>query len=784
MSSAHFLGLELAPDQLRAAIIDTNLTVLGYEAVDFDSELQYGTRGGLFSTPGDAFTTPVDMWVKAMDVLFQKLSERFDLTKIKGIGGSAQSATVWLTSESTKMLASLSPKLPLAEQISPAFFSLIHTPVSQDTSTLQQTMVLEAALGGPDSMAARVGTASHPSLTAVQCMKIREGNPDAWGKTARVMMASTFLSTLLAGKWTPMTESEVVGTGMWNVMTARWDAGALEIVAGSPDQGRKFVDMLGSVEMFSGKAIGNVSSYFAERYGIEKGALIVPFTSDRLASYLSVAPSHNEPVLSFGTQDTLMVPATQYIPDKAYTLYPHPAQDPSEPRRYIAVISNRNAESARTMVRDMYTKSWSAFDRLISVIPPGGSIGLDDKLFSFWVLHNESPTSWNMQKGVYRVEVGQKVNEFRDLRANPRCLLESQLLALRVQYTRMMELPLFAKQTQTYSRRPPPISLMAYHAGTAFNPYDKDLCPQRLITLGTSANFPSIVAMIGDIFNSKVYVPTGTSNPNALSPSPAKVDQSPGGLNSATPLTPTPFSPSSASNPAPSRLNAALGSAYSARWSWRRSTKPEERFASFEDEIRSLTKRKWVENTRMLGGLGIPSLVSPVASMGYPQPKRSGLAASVYTPDEDDMGHNISPALTPPGAITPPALIGLGLGGPAGTNGLLSPDGYGVPPGQIRSRTPTQSSNSTVLTQLSIATSMGSLSTAQTSPGGTMTPKSPLQSAVVPSNVTVTALPSTTEEEYQSGLCKVAEPDWDAFMTYASIIPEFCRIEGMLVKGF
>lgn len=42
MSSAHFLGLELATDQLRAAIIDTNLTVLGYEAVDFDSELQYG----------------------------------------------------------------------------------------------------------------------------------------------------------------------------------------------------------------------------------------------------------------------------------------------------------------------------------------------------------------------------------------------------------------------------------------------------------------------------------------------------------------------------------------------------------------------------------------------------------------------------------------------------------------------------------------------------------------------------------------------------------------------
>lgn len=86
--NSYFLGLELATDQLRAAVVDANLTVLGYETVDFDSELQYGsvdaalvhittsdrpltfpldrTRGGLFSTPGDAYTTPVDMWVKAM----------------------------------------------------------------------------------------------------------------------------------------------------------------------------------------------------------------------------------------------------------------------------------------------------------------------------------------------------------------------------------------------------------------------------------------------------------------------------------------------------------------------------------------------------------------------------------------------------------------------------------------------------------------------------------------------------------------------------------------------
>jgi xylulokinase len=41
----------------------------------------------------------------------------------------------------------------------------------------------------------------------------------------------------------------------------------------------------------------------------------------------------------------------------------------------------------------------------------------------------------------------------------------------------------------------------------------------------------------------------------------------------------------------------------------------------------------------------------------------------------------------------------------------------------------------------------------------------------------------TADAEAQLGLVKVAEPDVDAFMAYAAIVPEYCRLEGMLVKG-
>ena len=37
--TAHFFGLELATDQLRAAVVDEQLDVIGVELVDFDTEL-------------------------------------------------------------------------------------------------------------------------------------------------------------------------------------------------------------------------------------------------------------------------------------------------------------------------------------------------------------------------------------------------------------------------------------------------------------------------------------------------------------------------------------------------------------------------------------------------------------------------------------------------------------------------------------------------------------------------------------------------------------------------
>lgn len=64
---AHYLGLELATEHIRASVVDDGLDVIFTTAVEFDTELpEFQTRGGLFTAPGDVCTTSVEMWLKAL----------------------------------------------------------------------------------------------------------------------------------------------------------------------------------------------------------------------------------------------------------------------------------------------------------------------------------------------------------------------------------------------------------------------------------------------------------------------------------------------------------------------------------------------------------------------------------------------------------------------------------------------------------------------------------------------------------------------------------------------
>lgn len=396
--------------------------------------------------------------------------------------------------------------------------------------------------------------------------------------------------------------------------------------------------------------------------------------------------------------------------------------------------------------------------------------------------------------------------------------------------------------------------------GLSFDPYDHSLLPKKLIVLGSAANFPSVVNLLGDVFNAPVYAPlsdAGVANagPRAK-PAPAPSSASGGGSSTpGGPLTPTHTaggllapgssgsilsgSSSGGSNaggsgntaiamsaaatqaaqaahlppgvvPAPSRASAALGGAYLALWAWRRKTRPDERFESFEDEIRMLL-RVAAESGRAerraaataagasssafgaagTGGGGSHSgTTTPLArsALGIPSPLLGHRAEDRddTDTDTDDDDHVLVPQQLRSFSSTSALAEEAGLKSSVSLNSVGSSGTFLGGMGDMRSF---PSSGSTLVTSSS---GYAGLTTSYGGPPGPGLPSSPSPTPTAtaggslsqqpPATLSVSPLPSE-ESDIDLGLVKVSDCDIDSFMMYAALVPEYCRLEGMLVRA-
>lgn len=285
--------------------------------------------------------------------------------------------------------------------------------------------------------------------------------------------------------------------------------------------------------------------------------------------------------------------------------------------------------------------------------------------------------------------------------------------------------------------------------GLPFDPYDYGTLPARILVIGAAANFPSIANLAGDVFNAPVLMPT------------TQID--------AAQVIPHRNAPAVGF---PAR--AALGGAYIARWVWgkEKGTPAGTGRGGFEEEVRRLLGKRWTAT----GGAALrtninapgatskaPSAANSGTSTPYGHGSRSALGSTVLVEEEEEDVEEMERATAP---------SGFGLG-------FSETD-------IARLRTVT---NSTVGTTLSGSTLGDAPSTAFTTPDlGALSPNSgqsgeSVAAATAPSALQpVTAMP-TPDAELQLGLAKVADPDVDAFMSYAALVPEYVRLEGLLIKA-
>lgn len=139
---------------------------------------------------GGVVTSPVLMWPKAIDLLFERISNSDGgqslLSRVCAISGAGQQhASVYWSSTASRTLASLDAKRPLAEQFDHAFSSPV-SPNWQDSSSTEECREMENLVGGEEEMARRTGSRAHERFTGPQILKLRRNQPEVYDKTDRI----------------------------------------------------------------------------------------------------------------------------------------------------------------------------------------------------------------------------------------------------------------------------------------------------------------------------------------------------------------------------------------------------------------------------------------------------------------------------------------------------------------------------------------------------------------------------------------------------------------------
>ncbi|MGD7654215.1 MAG: xylulokinase [Verrucomicrobiales bacterium] len=350
-----FLGLDSSTQSLSALVIDPAAgTITCQLSVNFGKDLpQFDAPSGFIPNGehGEVHADPL-MWLEAVNLLFTKLAEATDLSRITMIAGSGQQhGSVYLDATFDQRLAALDPAGQLAPQLSPAL-TRTSSPIWMDTSTSTECAEITTALGGPEEVCKRSGSIAIERFTGPQIRRFSKLDPDAYAKTARIHMVSSFIASVIAGKSVPIDFGDGAGTNLLNLASLDWDPALLDATA--PGLGEKLLK-----PAIATTPQGPVSPYFVEKYGFSPACQCALFTGDNPASLVGMgATSPGNIVISLGTSDTFFasMPGPKTDPNGFGHVFGNPAGG------FMSLICFRNGSLAREALKNELGIDWTTFD--------------------------------------------------------------------------------------------------------------------------------------------------------------------------------------------------------------------------------------------------------------------------------------------------------------------------------------------------------------------------------------------------------------------------------------
>ena len=411
-----FLGLDSSTQSLSAVVIDLGTSKVIYEqSLNFDRALpHYRTQNGVLPNRDPLVKhSPPLMWAEALDLMFAQMKkDGVALGEILAVSGSGQQhGSIYLNEKAEAALANLDPQKPLVENLR-GVFSRKTSPIWMDSSTAKECAEIRKKLGGIKFTASRTGSDTFERFTGPQIRKFSKTEPKAYQNTAHIALVSSFMASLLAGKIAPIDFGDGAGMNLMDIRRKIWNHDAMKATA--PGLMNKLPPLAAS-----GQAVGPVSSYFVQKFGLNPEALATVWTGDNPASVIGLGlVKPGQVAISLGTSDTFFGTMEKCQTDENGEghVFGSPAGG------YMTLICFKNGSLAREKIREFYKiPDWKTFTGLVAQTPPGNNGGILLPWFEAEIVPRVN------RPGIHRFDLDEK-----NATANCRAIFEAQMMSMRL----------------------------------------------------------------------------------------------------------------------------------------------------------------------------------------------------------------------------------------------------------------------------------------------------------------------------------------------------------------
>jgi xylulokinase len=411
----YFLGLDCSTQSLTGILIDYDKkkSIFSY-SINFDKDLpQYKTQNGVYISSGGkvVHSNPL-MWIEALELLFNKLVlVNLPLKNIKAISGSGQQhGTVYLNTSFEAILKKLDSNKTLASQMVNVFTRKT-SPVWMDSSTTEECHEIRRKLGGKESTIKITGSNTFERFSGPQIRKFFKQYYDDYANTSVIHLVSSFLSSILLGKNSPIDHCDGAGMNLMNIETKQWDKKALDATA--PNLILKLPPLTSSYEI-----IGKLSPYFVDKYKFAPDTLLIPWSGDNPNSLIGIGlTTKGRAAISLGTSDTYFA----YLKRLSVDLSGEGHVFGAPTGEYMGLLCYKNGSLAREKIRNGFDLTWKEFSKILKNTPPGNY----GKIMLPYFFPEIVPLV--LKPNVYRFGFDKN-----DLEGNVRAVIEAQFLSMKL----------------------------------------------------------------------------------------------------------------------------------------------------------------------------------------------------------------------------------------------------------------------------------------------------------------------------------------------------------------